>query len=305
MIPCILGPIMETVFLSIAQPRTITDANFVKRRPGVLPIRGLFRPDQHFLYYQWECERIMEDRDGSFPLRPGDVILFTAGHEYVSYRAVHGYRAMNVLFEPAPGDRTQRGAHALSAPDHEIAVASRTETGLEPRIRQLFEEIVWLSHGTTRLRRLKAAALLTELLIELAMLAAPERADAGSIVEYTIDRLERNPSGRLDIDELARTVGTSRRTLTRRFRQATGKSIQQYQLDLRLRLATSILRTNPTITVREVADTLGFYDEFHFSRTFKQHLGKSPSAYRRQEDIPTSHPNPASSTGPTEFFRLR
>jgi AraC-like DNA-binding protein len=45
--------------------------------------------------------------------------------------------------------------------------------------------------------------------------------------------------------------------------------------------ACEILR-NPDQTIRTVAGYLGFCDEFHFSRRFKQIVGLSPTQFRRQ-----------------------
>ena len=86
----------------------------------------------------------------------------------------------------------------------------------------------------------------------------------------------------IPLDDLAAEVGLSRRALTRRFRQETGRSIVAFQMEARIRMALSLLDTQPTIRLRELADTLGFCDEFHFSRTFKKHVGLSPAAYRRR-----------------------
>jgi len=73
----------------------------------------------------------------------------------------------------------------------------------------------------------------------------------------------------------------SRRLLTSGFREATGMSVRQYQLELKTRLARMDLRRTPDIGLGELARFPGFYDEFHFSRTFKQRTGVSPSEFRR------------------------
>ncbi|MBN1673373.1 MAG: helix-turn-helix transcriptional regulator [Kiritimatiellae bacterium] len=245
----------------------------------------MFRPEVHFLYYQSEGLRIMEDRDESFEMRPGDVILFYGGSAYVSYGPPKPYRAMNVLFAPVSADRCLRGADAGETASGRIRMLSRLRTDRDPAIRQLFEETVLHAHSASRLRRAKASALLSQLLIELAMRSTPSRAGPPAQVEYALDHLERHLDRSVNLDELAALVGLSRRTLTRRFRGATGKSIAKYHLDARLRLAASILKTNPDIRLHEVAGTLGFYDEFHFSRAFKRHFGLSPGRTKRRSSL--------------------
>jgi AraC-like DNA-binding protein len=48
-------------------------------------------------------------------------------------------------------------------------------------------------------------------------------------------------------------------------------------------------------TIKQVADTLGFSDPFHFSRVFKSVLGVSPSRFaqlgRRAASLPTGKRN--------------
>jgi len=273
---------MESFWLALSGLRTIEDAHFVRREASALPVRSVFEPRLHFLYYQREGERRMDDGEGSFAMLPGDVILFCGGRGYGSYRPTTGYRAMNIQFSVDPSDRHSIGANLPAASaSNAIWLLSRVRTGDEPAIRQLFEDVVAHAQSASALRRLKGRVLLSELLVELALRSAPQGTGTWlGRVEYAVQQLERHPDRKIDIDELAKLVGLSRRTLTRRFRESTGKSVQQYHLDMRLRLATSILKGNPDITLREVADTLGFYDEFHFSRTFKRHLGMSPAAFR-------------------------
>jgi len=273
---------METIYLAAGDVRPVRDANFVARRPDAFPRLSTFSPPRHFLYYQREGLRVMEDVEEPFEMRAGDVVLFFRGNRYPSHRPATPYRAMNILFEPSTADRVVTGRPAARPGDGEIALASRVSTGRDPMMRQLFEDIVLLSHSTSALKRHKAAALLRALLLELAIRSSPERRTGDGRVEYAIDIIERSLDRRVDVDDLARQVGMTRRTLTRQFRQTTGSSIAQFQLDARLRLAASILDTSPDITLREVSDTLGFYDEFHLSRSFKKRFGRSPRQHRRR-----------------------
>ncbi len=283
---------METIRLSIACCRTIVDANFVHRvhvnwRPGLL-----FQPRAHFLYYQLAGDRNMEDWEGRFDMNPGDVILFYGGRAYASFPPASGYRAMNILFAPVPDDRWQPGRPAGPADGagdacaNELSLASRVLTGGDPAIRERFAEVVQLTHSPIPLRRRKAEALLQDLLIELALRSQAPAGRWSAPIEYAIGFIDKNLDRKLRIDELADLVDLSRRSLTRRFRRATGRSIHEYHQAKRIALAVSLLKTHPDITLREVADTLGFYDEFHLSRAFRQHVGVSPAAFRRREHAP-------------------
>jgi len=273
---------MEAIRLDISRPRTIREANIVHRTPTNWPEIGIFRPVTHFLYYHQEGRRCMEDREEQFDLEPGDLVLFFAGCEYVSHRPPGPYRAMNILFAPLPSDMLAPGSRPPAATPDTVVLRGRLRTGQDPWIRERFAEVVHLVHAREPLRRRRASTVLEELLLECALRAEarPERWSAP--VEYVAGFIERHLDRRLALDELADLVALSRRSLTRRFREAMGCSVQAFQMEKRLALAASILKTHPDMALREIAATLGFYDEFHLSRAFRQRWGQSPAAFRSQ-----------------------
>ena len=98
------------------------------------------------------------------------------------------------------------------------------------------------------------------------------------VADVQID-LRRDLRATPKLDQIAKRLGVSPRTLTRRFKNATGSSIGQYLQQLRLDEAQSLLRrTNLSIT--EVCLAVGINDASHFARTFRQHVGLTASAYR-------------------------
>lgn len=275
---------METITLSIASRREIVGANFVHRTPTNWPVNGEFKPRAHFLYYAREGIRHMDDWEEQFAMDPGDVILFYARRVYGSRRPPAPYRAMNILFNPLAGDTCRKGAltETMQSKRDEITIHSRIRTGGDPAIRERFEEVVHLANSPMPLRCRKSEVLLEDLLIELALRSRPLSDQQAAPVEYAVGYIEKHLNEKISIDFLADLVGMSRRSLTRHFREATGRSIQAYQLDRKLALTASIIKTHPDITLKEVAHTMGFYDEFHLSRAFRKRYGSSPAAYRRR-----------------------
>lgn len=83
-----------------------------------------------------------------------------------------------------------------------------------------------------------------------------------------------------EIDELATHLRVSRRTLDRRFREATGQSIVRYRNRARIELGAEMLR-GTDLAVGEVAERCGVQDGRYFARVFRQVLGLSPREYRR------------------------
>ena len=84
----------------------------------------------------------------------------------------------------------------------------------------------------------------------------------------------------LDTAGVARALGLSENTCARAYRKDTGITLNQYIHAQLVQRAAKLLLLTP-MTVREVADSLGFGDEFYFSRFFKREMEYSPREYRR------------------------
>ncbi len=80
--------------------------------------------------------------------------------------------------------------------------------------------------------------------------------------------------------DLAAAVHISEPHLARLFRAATGKSLIDRLTELRLEQSASLLRES-NLPITRIALEVGFNSYSHFTKTFKQRLGTSPSAYRR------------------------
>ena len=81
--------------------------------------------------------------------------------------------------------------------------------------------------------------------------------------------------------DVARSIGTSPYHLCRVFRACTGRTLQQYRMDVRLRLAFERLDNSPTGTnLSAIAHDLGFSSHSHFVRAMRSHAGATPSAVR-------------------------
>jgi AraC-like DNA-binding protein len=79
---------------------------------------------------------------------------------------------------------------------------------------------------------------------------------------------------------VASAVGMSRSRLFHQFKACMGISPQQYLDWIRIGIATQLLAERHA-TIGDVAHQLGFSAQGHFTRFFVQHLGLSPSEFRR------------------------
>jgi AraC family transcriptional regulator len=98
-------------------------------------------------------------------------------------------------------------------------------------------------------------------------------------LEQTREFLHANFSADVTLDGIAGTVGTHPVHLARVFRQNNGCTMGEYVRRLRVEFACRELSlTDAPLT--QIALAAGFYDQSHFSRTFKKLVGLTPSAYR-------------------------
>ena len=81
------------------------------------------------------------------------------------------------------------------------------------------------------------------------------------------------------LQDIADTIHRSPVQTIRIFRQATGRTPYDYLLEEKIAAACEmLLHTNKTS--KEIADMLGFQDEFYFARLFRKRRGLSPRNYR-------------------------
>jgi AraC-like DNA-binding protein len=83
----------------------------------------------------------------------------------------------------------------------------------------------------------------------------------------------------LTADDLAAAAGCSRFTATRAFTTVYGLAPSDYQRQLRLRAARSLLTGGATAA--EAAACAGFADQAHLTRWFRRCYGVTPGAYRQ------------------------
>lgn len=95
-----------------------------------------------------------------------------------------------------------------------------------------------------------------------------------------INELKKSPQNAGNIDELAAKICMSRRTFTRRFRQATGMSVTDFVLEQKLNLALNLLESSH-LTIEEIAAHCGFSEATLLRRHFTSHFKVTPSVWRR------------------------
>jgi len=96
------------------------------------------------------------------------------------------------------------------------------------------------------------------------------------VTEYLSEHLAEGAS----LEELATLTGLSRSYFSRAFRKSTGMPAHEWLLHKRILKSKEHLLSED-FSIAEIAHTLGFSDQAHFSRTFSRIVGASPATWRR------------------------
>ena len=89
-----------------------------------------------------------------------------------------------------------------------------------------------------------------------------------NLVNHTIYYLETHHDEEITLEQLAEMLYVTPTYLSKTFKAATGVGPINYLIQIRLNHAKELLK-NDSLSVKEVAKTVGYEDAYHFSKLFK------------------------------------
>ncbi|RXZ83495.1 helix-turn-helix domain-containing protein [Paenibacillaceae bacterium] len=100
-------------------------------------------------------------------------------------------------------------------------------------------------------------------------------------IDQTIAYINEHYNRKITREQLAHLSGLSIKSFTALFKQSTGSSFSEYVNAVRIRKAQEqLLLTGSKLS--DIAQKVGYKDEFYLSRKFKQTVGVAPSVYVKQ-----------------------
>lgn len=139
------------------------------------------------------------------------------------------------------------------------------------------DEITRLGFDGQGLSQLKAINLLENLLIDISATAATGSHEKR--LDFVLDHLGNEESYPIDYEVLAEQLDMGLSTMRRWFKTKTGMSMHTYVLQSRISKARSML-LETSMPIKQIAQTLKFFDVFFFTRQFTKYVGISPAKYR-------------------------
>jgi AraC-like DNA-binding protein len=101
-----------------------------------------------------------------------------------------------------------------------------------------------------------------------------------------VEKIERyfksNLTGDITLSRLCAEMNYSKVYLCRIFKKLKSTTPIDYFIQLKMEKANSLFREYPAMSIKDVADSLGFNDVYYFSKVFKRVTGLTPSASREQ-----------------------
>lgn len=116
--------------------------------------------------------------------------------------------------------------------------------------------------------------LLTETIVRHRMVAFRSLAWMEKLERY----IETHLNERITLRQLAQLIDRSPSFISHHFKRELGQSPAVYINEKRMAVARELLENGEQ--VKRVADLLGFYEAFHFSKVFKKHFGQPPLTFR-------------------------
>jgi AraC-like DNA-binding protein len=254
-----------------------------KRLPGV-ELRSVFDSSRCYRFYStgfefllpvtWRGEVWHQRRKGI--LEPGWMLAAHPGDVYASER----------VLQPGSWHSLTIDADALAAIVCEQGVWDRLRlrpiSPVSPQMQTHLQAVIRAMHAAPMEEvRAHLRSFLSLVAGELAEVevpgTCPPRLPSRAAERFACFRTE--TPGCVPLAELASETGMSRFQALRAFKRRFGLAPHAYQLRVRLGIAQKSLRDG--IPPAHVAAELGFVDQSHFTRHFKQLVGVTPARYVR------------------------
>ncbi|NML31168.1 helix-turn-helix transcriptional regulator [Paraburkholderia antibiotica] len=93
------------------------------------------------------------------------------------------------------------------------------------------------------------------------------------------DFVEAHISDKIVLEDLSLLIGLDRFRFLKLFKRTVGMTPHAWLLRLRLEKAIALINASRNMSITEVAHAVGFFDQSHFTRTFRQAYGVTPARF--------------------------
>jgi AraC-like DNA-binding protein len=130
-------------------------------------------------------------------------------------------------------------------------------------------------------KQIQALIVLLQFFGEIALGEGHAPADKDAWLSKAKAYLSYDLKGEIDLQQVAKDLGMGYEAFRKKFQLHAKQSPFRFRNERKVEAAKHLIRYAPQSSNREVAEALGFSDEFHFSKRFRQIAGVSPNAFRK------------------------
>lgn len=204
------------------------------------------------------------------PLYAGSLLVLERGDNYFIAALDNDFEYITTAFDLVPvGAFRAAGIPLIGMPEQCSYLLS------------LFEKLLKTWEERSQLYYIKTRIQLEKIIIELleAQVLNREAQNAEERLLLAIQYIERFYDRKLQIEELAELCHLSVSHFRRIFKEKTGQTPMQYRESIRIHWAKRFLLSD-LFSLSEIAEKLGYYDLYHFSKCFKKQTHLSPGKYK-------------------------
>jgi AraC-like DNA-binding protein len=237
--------------------------------------------DVHDIFYMTEGQWSVLLEDEKIRARPGDIVCLPAAVAHHGLEpCMPKTRTIFVHFSMERQDKRSTDDSLKDMPEDFVVAPLTHDNGT---VLPLFRNMAKIFQSNVPYREPRCRAFLDLLLAELADIYRGEIAKRDTVITELVEYITDHPDKFFSVAELAAKVKIGERSLVRRFRAETGKSVHRYQLDYKLDRVANLLKTRYFTGLKNLALNFGFCDEFHLSCSFKKKFGVSPGRFWRNK----------------------
>lgn len=220
------------------------------------------------IYYMLDGEGQIETPEGNITLREGNLYIIPAGFSF-SYSCKSQMRQLyfHVNLTGSGGYDLLRGINQI--------ISQRTDPSHVKELLSLYDK-------KDKMNSLLLKAILQNDLFDALKNAkvAFGASEPSDCIKRALRYIEEHLSVSLTICEIAKELFISPDTLSHRFKKEMGESVGKYIDGLIFYKAEQFL-AGSELPLAQISSELGFYDQFYFSRRFKEKFGIPPLKYRK------------------------
>ena len=226
-----------------------------------------------------------------YDVAPGDVMITTPNEIHKpTFKSDKTYERITLCFDPVFFSQFSTETFDLLGCFYNRKKGAGNKITLtdeqNAELRRLFSDIETAYLSAEDSRDIKINALVIELLLLLSKAASVSEdgcADISDLVTEIISYIDCNLDGDLSLSQLARVFYLSDAHICRSFKAETGITLHRFIVNKRIARAKLLIAQGASIT--EAAESCGFGDLSNFVRSFKRHVGITPSEYKKNPDM--------------------